>query len=235
MEYAEFYRRFGGSYRRRHLMRIPARLGARWLWVLRALFQRDFDRTLGKIPFVLPPESELPLKFIRLDPWEGEYLFMMGSLARKRIVEVGRFNGGSSFLLACANPKAPIHSVDIAPQDDDRLRRCLANAGVGSNLELIVGDSQRDAYPEIHDVDLLFIDGDHSYEGCTRDLENWYPKLVPGGHVLLHDCYFGSEVLDSVVDFTAQHDVEVIRSPYQIASHWRSPPGSIAHFVKRAG
>ena len=111
MEYDEFYRRFGGSYRRKHLMKIPARRLPRAWFALRFLFDRDFGRTLGKIPFVLPPESEIPLKFIRLDPWEGEYLFMMASRAKKRIVEIGRFYGGSSFLLACANPGVPIHSI----------------------------------------------------------------------------------------------------------------------------
>ncbi len=234
MDYAEFYRRFGGSYRRKHLMKIPARRLPRALFGLRFFFDGDFGRTLGKVPFVLPPESELPLKFIRLDPWEGEYLFMMASRARKRIVEIGRFYGGSTFLLACANAKVPIHSIDLGPQDDDRLRRCLSDGAVGENLELIVGDSQGGEFAHIQDVDMLFVDGDHSYEGCTRDLENWYPKVVPGGHVLLHDCYFGSPVLESVVDFTAKHDVQLIRSPYQIASHWRQPPGSVAHFVKRS-
>ena len=36
-------------------------------------------------------------------------------------------------------------------------------------------------------VDLLFIDGDHSYEGASRDVSHWLPSLRPGGILVLHD------------------------------------------------
>lgn len=36
--------------------------------------------------------------------------------------------------------------------------------------------------------DLIFIDGDHTYIGCLRDITDWYPKLKKGG-VLLGDDY----------------------------------------------
>ena len=40
-------------------------------------------------------------------------------------------------------------------------------------------------------LDLIFIDGDHSFEGCFADLVAWYPKLKPGGIFLGHDCEHG--------------------------------------------
>ena len=36
-------------------------------------------------------------------------------------------------------------------------------------------------------IDLLFIDGDHSYEGVTVDLKAYLPKVKSGGMLLLHD------------------------------------------------
>ena len=36
-------------------------------------------------------------------------------------------------------------------------------------------------------VDLLFVDGDHTYEGAASDLTRWSPLVRPGGHVVLHD------------------------------------------------
>lgn len=38
--------------------------------------------------------------------------------------------------------------------------------------------------------DLIYIDGDHSYEGCLRDITDWYPK-VKKGRFLVGDDYRG--------------------------------------------
>lgn len=177
--------------------------------------------------------SELPLEFIRLDPWEAEYLFMVAARAKIGIVETGRYNGGSSFLMACANERIPIHTIDIAPQDDGRFQAEMAKFGIGQNVNIIVGDSQKSKYPAIGGFDFLFIDGDHSYEGCTADIENWYPDLTPGGHMILHDSYHGSPVMDACIDFMARHDPIVHVSPWKQANHSLHPTGSFAHFQKR--
>jgi hypothetical protein len=46
-----------------------------------------------------------------------------------------------------------------------------------------------DAAQQIFDesVDLVFLDGDHSFEGVTRDLEAWYKKVKEGGYIGGHD------------------------------------------------
>jgi predicted O-methyltransferase YrrM len=182
----------------------------------------------------LPARSGLPPEFIRLDPWEGQYLFELARQAGVGVVETGRLRGGSTFLLACANLRVPIVSIDIAPKDDAALCALMRRHGVGTNVELVVGDSQRGSYPEVHDIDLLFVDGDHSYDGCLADLRNWYTKLVPGGHVVLHDCYRGCEVQAATTDFVKDEAVEVVLDPRIEAVHWQAPTGSLAHFIKAA-
>lgn len=37
-------------------------------------------------------------------------------------------------------------------------------------------------------IDVLFIDGDHTYEGCLDDWKNFSPFVKPGGVVYFHDC-----------------------------------------------
>lgn len=234
MDYKEFFQRFMGACRIKHLRREPRLLD------LVKDFLKPSRRSRPGNPFQaahyrVPSSSELPAFFIRLDPWEIEYVFALASRARRGILEVGRAHGGSAFLMACANRRVPIWSIDIQPANDEVLKAQLGKSGIGSNIELIVGDSQNTKYPSIGEVDLLFIDGDHSYDGCSKDLENWFPQVVPGGHVVLHDCYFGCEVQPAVIDFIERHRdaVEVVQSPYIPVSHWRQPAGSLAHFIKR--
>jgi predicted O-methyltransferase YrrM len=180
-------------------------------------------------------DCEEPLReFIRLDPWELPYLVWAAVRAHQGIVEIGRYNGGSTLVFALANPSVPIYSVDIAPQDDARLRRVLADHEVGANVHLLVGDSQRGEFTEIApgSYDLLLIDGDHSYDGCLADLASWWPGLATGGSVLLHDCYHGSAVQEAAEAFFAQHQARFIRGTNIPAMHWLTGEGSIAHAIK---
>ena len=218
MHYNDFKARFGGSYRSKHL-RHP----------VKELFSRS---STVKRPYRLPKQSKTPTDFIRLDPWEGQYLFMVAARASKGIVEIGRFNGGSALLMSCANPDVPIYSVDIAPKDDAALKSHLDENSIGENIHIIVGDSQNSKYENIGIVDLLFVDGDHSYEGCTKDLHNWFEKVEVGGHILLHDCYNGSPVQDSVLDFAKEFPVSFVNSPYIVREHWFTPAGSMVHLIK---
>lgn len=36
-------------------------------------------------------------------------------------------------------------------------------------------------------VGLVYIDGDHSYQGCKSDIKTWWPKLCDGGIMAFHD------------------------------------------------
>ena len=42
------------------------------------------------------------------------------------------------------------------------------------------------------ELDVLYIDGDHSYEGVKKDIEIYTPSVRVGGYVLFHD-YLGEE------------------------------------------
>lgn len=208
--FRQFFSRFGGSVRTKHV--------SRW-WPF------SWKRTLYSLPY----RSGIPKGYIRLCPWEAEFVFSVARRAKLGIVEVGRFNGGSTFLMACANPRAQIHSVDIAPRDDELLRSIFKRHGVGANVDLIVGDSQQTKYDHIKPVDLLFIDGDHSYAGCSADIRNWFDLVVPGGYVLFHDSYLGNSVQDAILDFIeSRNDLEVVVSPMKGRRHWRYPTGSLA-------
>lgn len=111
------------------------------------------------------------------------------------IVEIGRFRGGSTVVIATAmSDGSELWSYDLhltGPDvDSAELDRELADAldrlGIADGVRLIVGDS-RTAEPPPRPADLVFVDGDHSYEGARADFERWRELLRPGGHVLFHD------------------------------------------------
>ncbi|MCG8355020.1 MAG: class I SAM-dependent methyltransferase [Kiloniellales bacterium] len=233
MDYREFFDRFMGACRRKHIRREPELIELIKDSLKPSRRTRPGNPKRGR-SYQVPETAELPREFMRMEPWEIEYLFPLAMRAKKSILETGRRHGGSTFLMACANATVPIRSIDIEPADDDLLRSYFDKVGIGANVEIIVGDSQRGDYPAIGEIDLLFIDGDHSYAGCTADLEQWYPRVVTGGHVVLHDCYFGSEVQPAVIDFIDRHEVELFQGPFSSAAHWRNPAGSLAHFRKKA-
>ena len=59
--------------------------------------------------------------------------------------------------------------------------------------------------------DWVYVDGDHSFEGCKADLDAYLPKVRVGGY-LLGDDYHLRGVRRAVVEFVAEHpgDIEQV-------------------------
>lgn len=77
-------------------------------------------------------------------------------------------------------------------------------------------DSQDPWTPKIvsRKINVLFIDGDHTYEGCKADIDVWYPHMVKKGVMLFHDCDATSPgVVRAVREFAAEHSYKVFYSP----------------------
>lgn len=69
-------------------------------------------------------------------------------------------------------------------------------------------------------IDVLFIDGDHSYEGCKADIDSWYPHMAEHGVMLFHDCDETSPgVVRAVHEFVDSHPItDFFESPEQRCS-----------------
>jgi predicted O-methyltransferase YrrM len=55
------------------------------------------------------------------------------------------------------------------------------------NVEVIKGDYTEAVKTWTKPIQILHIDGDHSYEGCKRDFDNWAPLVAYAGIILMHD------------------------------------------------
>lgn len=63
----------------------------------------------------------------------------------------------------------------------------LNEIGYAGAIEFHDGDS-KETVPKIEGLfDLILVDGDHSYEGASADMENSWSKLAPGGYMVIDD------------------------------------------------
>jgi cephalosporin hydroxylase len=60
-------------------------------------------------------------------------------------------------------------------------------------------------------LDLLFIDGDHSYEGVKADFENYGPLVRAGGFVAFHDI---------VPDFRSRFGTPTVNDTGEVPRFW---------------
>lgn len=117
-------------------------------------------------------------------------------------LEIGVLSGGSMALMVHNNDVHRRHvGVDLFEGYDISLERSLSNINMFNHydheVKLIKGDSNQskvirqvsDLFPD--GVSLLFIDGDHSYDGVKNDFESYGPLVRPGG-IICFDDYDGS-------------------------------------------
>ena len=95
------------------------------------------------------------------------------------ILEVGRRHAGSTVLLCAAAGSREVVSIDIAPQHAPQSDAFLKQPTVADRVTLIISDS-RQSLPNRR-FGMLFIDGDHSYEGVKQDTIAHWPALLRNG------------------------------------------------------
>jgi hypothetical protein len=63
----------------------------------------------------------------------------------------------------------------------------LREVGLRDLIDVHQGFSHELAASWRQPIDLLFVDGDHSYAAVRQDFEDWAPRIRAGGYLALHD------------------------------------------------
>lgn len=148
---------------------------------------------------------------LKVDGWlsegEADLLYGLAHNAQCDVVEVGSFMGRSTVALGLGAKHGGrgvlVHAVDnfagIAEHNRNGgelekakptaalLRANLDGAGVNGQVTIKDMDSRRASDLFDGQCSVLFVDGEHTYEALSKDLDCWLPKLADGGFVVLHD------------------------------------------------
>lgn len=110
-------------------------------------------------------------------------LFELASIPFVKVIELGVRSGDSTsaFLAAAEAQGGEVWSVDVSEPRVPEWWRELPFWYVTVGDDLTVSDQLPD------EVDILFIDTSHTYEQTKAELELYWPKVKPGGFIVLHD------------------------------------------------
>jgi predicted O-methyltransferase YrrM len=181
--------------------------------VARRLAKRDrhpleeelaFVRTFQMLGFRFSPFAQLPTELLA-------FLRLVAGRSPQRILEIGTARGGTAFLLTrAAADDATLICVDLPAGPfggvviPNRQRLWASFALPGQAVHLLERDSHDPDTAErvaqlVGWLDVLLIDGDHSYDGVKRDFEMYSPFVRPGGLIAFHDIVPGEPELAGMV------------------------------------
>ncbi|MFO7614550.1 MAG: class I SAM-dependent methyltransferase [Bacteroidales bacterium] len=139
------------------------------------------------------------------EPWSGHKLFaydLIANVKPKNIVELGTYKGTSFFAFCQAvkdlNLATKLNAVDTWQGDphagfykeDIYEKFIFIKESYYNNQNLnIIRERFDEAVNQFRDnsIELLHIDGYHTYEAVKHDFDTWFPKLSADGILLFHD------------------------------------------------
>jgi len=186
-----------------------------------ALIQRLIARGVPMGQFAQSPdtairEADLGFGFV--------YYALARVLKPAQVVVVGSYRGFSVACTALAlvhNRKGRLHFIDAAVVDDfwtdpARVRRHFRSFGVDSRVTLhqmttrrwLAQQRRRSGRPFI---DLLLLDGDHTFRGASFDYSKLGRLVKDGGFICLHDSFAGGfgKTEWEVADFLSTLDTDL--------------------------
>lgn len=203
--------------------------------LLRRAFTRDegFDQALGEI-------MHIPGWFSETNA--AAFWAAMSERRPRTVVEIGSYLGRSTVFLGQAMRRwspADARLVSIDPHTGDRqqlegvgldtiptlelFRLIIEGARLSDLVDIRVATSDEAAVGWSQDIDLIFVDGWHSYEAVRGDIRNYAPHLTANGLVCFDDYGTYGEVHRAVQDGCAETGLTVYGSVLAQAWAGRTP------------
>jgi predicted O-methyltransferase YrrM len=158
----------------------------------------------------------------------GNLLYVLKDESPQNILEIGTANGGTLFMLShIATKDSKIITIDM-PTNSSILNTLFFQSFQKHNQKVFIinedshAENTKDKVMKIlkgEKVDVLFIDGDHTYEGVKKDFQMYFPLVKQQGLVVFHDIVQGgSNLVGDVPKFWQEIKREL--STQEIVKDW---------------
>lgn len=145
-------------------------------------------------------------------------------------LEIGCYAGGSACLML-QKPGIKVISVDIGyPIEEEVVRKNVDKLNLLKNpFYYIKADSHQESTVKFVNlitdkVDLLFIDGDHSYQGVKQDFKIWNKIVNPGGIIVFDD--YNDAVHSPEVKIAVDEIVSGVSDEFEIIGTFKNTCGA---------
>ena len=163
----------------------------------------------------LTRETHLQLLMPRMSSGhvQGRFLSLLSHLIRpQRILEIGTFCGYAALCLAEGlAADGLLHTIEIDPEKEARIRRYVAAAGITDRVRLHIG-AALDVLPGLVDEvwDLVFIDADKRNNAAY--FEAVVDQVRPGGLLIVDNVLWGGKVLPGYELKAGDKDTPLVRA-----------------------
>lgn len=150
-------------------------------------FKIWYVRTRSELPVILNRQRLLN-KGVEIGVWKGEFSeLLLSKWKGKRLYSVDPWKQFSD--------EEYIDDMNISQKEFDDIYEsvCKRLSPYGSRASIIRKTSE-EAAKDFTDgeLDFVYLDGLHNYEGVKEDIKYWYPKIKKGGMLCGHDYINGT-------------------------------------------
>ncbi len=145
--------------------------------------------------------------------WQGRLLSMLAHLIRpRRVLEIGTFTGYATLCLAEGlAADGHLHTLEINPEREARIRRYVAAAGLSTAVTLHLGAARDSLAGLVGEVwDLVFIDADKINN--RQYFELVINQVRPGGLLIVDNVLWGGKALPTYPLKANDHDTRAVRA-----------------------
>ena len=148
---------------------------------------------------------------------------MVAQMEKPVVLEIGSDIGDTANFLLDSNPELQLYSVDPYEnyidwngkplnEREDMYNNLMNRLNGYSNRFTQVRKTSDDAANDFQDeiFDVVFIDGLHTYDQLSKDCENYYSKVKPGGIFAGHDFTAIEGVNRAAKEFAAKVGKEIL-------------------------